>query len=130
MQYTLKSFVSFNWLKMNGTDAFPDSIADIIGIDVAYFTMKSQEGANMQRLPGLTSFSPEQILFLQAAQSFCSKISYDKAFEMQFDDHPVDTIRSMGRYQHSKKFAQAYNCKPGTRMNPIKKCSLWKLDGY
>ena len=39
--------------------------------------------------------------------------------------HSPGPIRVVGPLSNSEEFASAYNCKPGSRMNPTDKCSVW-----
>ena len=39
--------------------------------------------------------------------------------------HSPGPIRVVGPLSNSREFAAAYNCKPGSRMNPGDKCSVW-----
>ena len=39
--------------------------------------------------------------------------------------HSPGPIRVVGPLSNSREFAAAYNCKPGSRMNPSDKCSVW-----
>ena len=42
-----------------------------------------------------------------------------------FSVHSPGPIRVVGPLSNSREFAAAYNCKPGSRMNPSHKCSVW-----
>ena len=39
--------------------------------------------------------------------------------------HSPGPIRVVGPLSNSREFAAAYKCKPGSRMNPRDKCSVW-----
>lgn len=39
--------------------------------------------------------------------------------------HSPGFVRVLGPLSNSKDFAQAYNCPPGSPMNPTNKCSVW-----
>ena len=122
--------MTFFCAQVNGSLTFPDNIADIIGVDAAYLTRMRTRKKREPKLPGLARFTPEQIFFLNAAQLFCSKLSEEDAQTTLRDTHTDGTERHNGVYRNSRKFSQAFNCKPGSRMNPTVKCKLWKMDGY
>jgi len=76
-------------------------------------------------LPGL-NMTHEQLFFLNYAQIWCGSMRPEDAQSKILSSvHSPGPIRVVGPLSNSREFAAAYNCKPGSRMNPSDKCSVW-----
>lgn len=51
--------------------------------------------------------------------------SEDALTKIRSSVHSPGFVRVLGPLSNSKDFAQAYNCPPGSPMNPTNKCSVW-----
>ena len=76
-------------------------------------------------LPGL-GFTGRQLFWMGFARFWCSKKS-DKMLKKQMkrDVHSIEKYRIIGTLQNSEYFSKDFDCKPGSKMNPEKKCILW-----
>ncbi|KAJ7370169.1 hypothetical protein OS493_033794 [Desmophyllum pertusum] len=67
----------------------------------------------------------EWILFM-FCQPWCSIFKKKAALlQLETDDHTFPKYRIIGTLRNYDKFAKAFNCKPGSAMNPEGKCTLW-----
>ncbi|KAK3828380.1 MAG: hypothetical protein J3Q66DRAFT_322513 [Benniella sp.] len=121
---------------LDGTLTLGENIADNGGIRKAYWAwferyLSDPQSAkhNNKRLQGLEEYSPEQMFFIQYARGWCTQPdpkNYKKALA---SDHSPAKYRIIGVVQNSDEFANAFKCRSGTPMNPVKseksKCKLW-----
>lgn len=110
---------------MNGNHG--KNIADNGGLKQAYRAYKkwvSREGEELL-LPGL-NLTHDQLFFLNYAQIWCGSMRPEEALnKIRSSVHSPGPIRVLGPLSNSFDFAKAYNCPPGSRMNPVNKCSVW-----
>ncbi|BFZ23139.1 hypothetical protein BsWGS_26178 [Bradybaena similaris] len=116
-------------MTLNGERCLGDIIADNGGLKASYRAYKAllaKKGEN-KTLPGL-KLNYDQLFFLAFGQNWCNRFPPAVLKEyLQSDqaDHPPGSFRIIGTLQNSEEFAKAYNCPRGSKMNPVKKCSLW-----
>ncbi|KAF9351794.1 hypothetical protein BGX26_010244 [Mortierella sp. AD094] len=118
---------------VNGWGTLGENIADNGGVKLAfeawrqrYQSDRTGKKYNNKNLPGLESYAPEQLFFVQFARAFCGNMSPDEEVRKLNDDsHSPRKWRINGVAQNSEHFAKAFKCKSGTPMNPTKKCILW-----
>lgn len=76
-------------------------------------------------LPGL-NLTHEQLFFLNYAQIWCGTMRPEEALaRIRSSGHSPGRLRVIGPLSNSHEFAKAFNCRPETPMNPIKKCIVW-----
>uniref|UniRef100_A0A131YYQ8 Endothelin-converting enzyme n=1 Tax=Rhipicephalus appendiculatus TaxID=34631 RepID=A0A131YYQ8_RHIAP len=93
---------------------------------LAFLKLKKTEKHEMQLLPGLESYTPEQLHFISAAQPWCKKYDPDtKKFVIEEDVHSVSEQRVNIPFGNTPQFAKVFNCPSGSKMNFAKKCSVW-----
>ncbi|KAI8795846.1 18S rRNA pseudouridine methyltransferase, partial [Biomphalaria glabrata] len=57
---------------------------------------------------------------------WCGKMRDEEALrKIRISAHSLGPIRVYGPLSNSKEFAKAFNCTLGSKMNPVKKCSVW-----
>ncbi|CAO3571599.1 unnamed protein product [Mortierella alpina] len=117
---------------MDGMKTLGENMADNGGLKKSYETWSARfksdptgQTINNQRLPGLDHYTPEQLFFISFARLFCSNERPAYAVSLLEDPHSPKKWRINGAAQNSVHFANAFQCKPGTPMNPIKKCEVW-----
>lgn len=114
-------------LNVNGKMTQGENIADNGGLKQAYRAYKkwvSREGEELL-LPGL-NLTHDQLFFLNYAQIWCGSMRPEEALnKIRSSVHSPGPIRVLGPLSNSFDFAKAYNCPPGSRMNPVNKCSVW-----
>ncbi|KAF8944802.1 hypothetical protein BGZ47_003696 [Haplosporangium gracile] len=77
-------------------------------------------------LPGLEKYTPSQMFFISYARLWCSKERPEYLVNLiRSDPHPPAKWRINGVVQNSPEFADAFKCKVGSAMNPVKKCEVW-----
>eukprot|EP00090_Calanus_glacialis_P020602 TRINITY_DN3177_c0_g1_i1.p1 TRINITY_DN3177_c0_g1~~TRINITY_DN3177_c0_g1_i1.p1 ORF type:complete len:763 (-),score=121.64 TRINITY_DN3177_c0_g1_i1:74-2362(-) len=113
---------------LNGVNTQGENIADNGGIKEAYRAYDSwvnRHGAE-SRLPGLQNYTPHQMFWISAANTWCSKYR-DKALEKRIKTgaHSPGMFRVQGPFSNSKEFANDFKCPLGSKMNPVKKCEVW-----
>ncbi|XP_076162840.1 M13 family metallopeptidase neprilysin 2 isoform X2 [Ptiloglossa arizonensis] len=114
-------------LNLNGINTQGENIADNGGIKEAYLAYKEWVRRNNQepRLPGL-SYSPEQLFWISAANTWCSKYR-PEAMKLRITTgfHSPGKFRVLGPLSNMEEFAKDFNCPLGSKMNPEKKCAVW-----
>ncbi|KAL7741473.1 hypothetical protein ACLKA6_000793 [Drosophila palustris] len=112
----------------NGTLTSSDNIADNVGARMAYYALKRHlgEGAWQEKpLRGL-DFNNKQLFFLKFAQTWCTgKDNAYKLSKIRSDVHAYEEFRVVGTLSNMPEFSEAFKCKLGTDMNPLKKCVVW-----
>ncbi|KAL9885951.1 neprilysin-1-like [Glossina fuscipes fuscipes] len=112
---------------VNGRFTLEENMADDGGVKQAFKAYKkwAEQHGPEPLLPGL-NLTHEQLFFLNYAQGWCVSVRPENAIlKLINSDHSPGQIRVRGTLANSKHFAEAYQCKPGSRMNPVKKCNVW-----
>jgi predicted metalloendopeptidase len=110
-------------LQLNGKMTLGENIADNGGVHLAFGAYRNV--TKDVTLPGL-DFNRDQLFFLGHANVWCLN-ARDEFVRNQIKYN----VHSLGRYRvnvplmNSQDFANAFNCKKGSKMNPDKKCTLW-----
>jgi predicted metalloendopeptidase len=114
-------------VKLNGALTLGENIADIGGVKLGYAALTAWERGHPDEHRAVEGgTSDEQLFFLAYAQGWCSKET-PQFLEMlaRTNPHSPAKWRVNGPMADVPAFAQAYQCKPGTPMNPGKVCSVW-----
>ncbi|XP_049862497.1 neprilysin-4-like isoform X1 [Schistocerca gregaria] len=115
---------------VNGINTQGENIADNGGIREAlraYQKFQARHGNQTELLlPGLSQYSPEQLFYIGFAHMWCGN-STKGALKSRVVEgvHSPNRYRVIGTLSNSEDFSKAWNCKPGSPMNPEKKCVLW-----
>ncbi|CAG8656174.1 33399_t:CDS:2, partial [Racocetra persica] len=114
---------------LNGRLTLGENLADNGGLREAYdawytrYKNDSDREYNNYLLPGFDNLTREQLFFIAYGHSWCSKIRPETA--VHTDPHSPPAWRVNGVLRNSPKFSEVFKCKPGSKMNPVKKCALW-----
>ncbi|GFT82831.1 neprilysin-1 [Nephila pilipes] len=114
-------------LNINGKMTQGENVADNGGLKQAYRAYKKwvKRHGEEPLLPGL-NLTHDQLFFLNYAQIWCGSMRPEDALsKVRSSVHSPGPIRVLGPLSNSYDFARTYNCPPGSRMNPKKKCSVW-----
>ncbi|CAI5440720.1 unnamed protein product [Caenorhabditis angaria] len=114
-------------MQINGKSTKGENIADNGGLKQAYKAYKKYEKVHKTppRLPGV-NLTHDQLFFLNYAQIWCGTMNDKEAIrKLRTSEHSPGPIRVKGPLSNSHDFATAYNCAPGTPMNPVDKCRVW-----
>ncbi|CAJ0914512.1 unnamed protein product, partial [Mesorhabditis belari] len=114
-------------MKINGKSTKGENIADNGGLKQAYRAWKryAKSRPAPPQLPGV-NLTHDQLFFLNYAQIWCGTMNDKEALrKLRTSEHSPGPIRVKGPLSNSLDFAKAYQCSPGTPMNPIEKCRVW-----
>ncbi|GAB1602196.1 neprilysin-4-like [Argonauta hians] len=116
-------------MNLNGITTQGENIADNAGLKQAfraYQQWKKSTGIKEQMLPGFSTYSPEQLFFLNFAHVWCGSMRPEAAVNrVQINHHSPGRFRVIGSLQNTPEFSQVFTCKLGSYMNPKEKCSVW-----
>jgi predicted metalloendopeptidase len=125
------AFESLPGLHLNGKLTLGENIADHGGLRLAYDAWKRESGEskakkNQSKSQFKSKFNEEQRFFLGFAQSWCSKKKEQLArMHVKTDPHSPPRFRVNGTVSQFVEFSTAFQCKPGTPMAPVNRCSVW-----
>ncbi|KAK0095919.1 hypothetical protein PV326_007046 [Microctonus aethiopoides] len=114
-------------MEINGLNTLDENIADNGGFKLAYLAYKdwSERNGEEPTLPGL-KFNPRQLFWITAANVWCRKVRNEIARDdIKNDIHSPGKFRVIGSFSNSESFANDFNCKEKSKMNPKNKCTLW-----
>jgi len=113
---------------LNGRNTQGENIADNGGIHEtfrAYSRSVEAEGEE-PALPGLTQFSPQQMLFISYAQVWCEIQTPESLLGQVLGDvHSPGKFRVIGPLGNSEDFQREFSCPADSPMNREEKCKLW-----
>ncbi|XP_053950265.1 neprilysin-4-like [Anastrepha ludens] len=119
---------NLNCLRSRNPQIVDEKIADVSGLRWAYEayfnSINASSNANARPLH-FTSLSPEHVFFLNFAQFFCGSPA-TSARELEFSEHGSDKERVLDALANFAEFGRVYDCPMGSRMNPQRKCQLWR----
>lgn len=114
-------------LKVNGINTQGENIADNGGIKESYLAYQEwvKRHGPEPRLPGL-DYTPSQLFWISAAHTWCSKYRPESLrLRITTGVHSPGEFRVQGPLSNMPEFAKDFSCPKGSRMNPVKKCSVW-----
>lgn len=117
-------------LNVNGVQTLGENIADANGLKMAFKAFKTTNHRHGSMSPQNfileKNFTSEQLFFISYAQLWC-QVYRPEALKVRIRSgvHSPAQFRVEGPLSMSDDFAKAFQCKPGTRYNPFKKCTLW-----
>eukprot|EP00094_Tigriopus_californicus_P009374 TCALIF_09039-PA protein Name:"Similar to ECE1 Endothelin-converting enzyme 1 (Bos taurus)" AED:0.18 eAED:0.18 QI:17/0/0/0.68/0.73/0.75/16/0/656 len=113
---------------VNGKATQGENVADNGGLHEAFRAYQNSvesQGAEGP-LPGLESFSSEQMFFIAYAQVWCEKQTDGGLLnQVLTDPHSPGKYRVWGPVSNSPDFVTAFNCPANSNMNRPNKCVLW-----
>ncbi|XP_045595946.2 endothelin-converting enzyme homolog isoform X2 [Procambarus clarkii] len=115
-------------MKINGAQTKGENVADNDGLRAAWaaYRTRLQKDSELLKLPGLEHYTPDQLFFIGFGKVWCSRHSlYALRFLLEMDAHSPADYRILGPLHNSPEFSAAFNCVPGSPMNPSRKCVLW-----
>ncbi|XP_071788612.1 endothelin-converting enzyme homolog isoform X2 [Asterias amurensis] len=116
-------------LHVNGKLTLGENIADNGGIRLsihAYEMYKNQLKEPEKLLPGLQDMTPEQLFFIGAGQTWCRLATPEQeVLQLLSDPHSPGKYRVIGTFSNTEEFSAAFQCPPGSTMNPEEKCRVW-----
>ncbi|CAH1165627.1 unnamed protein product [Phyllotreta striolata] len=116
-----------NGKSIDGNQTLGENIADNGGLKAAYHAYLDlmQGKPEPEGLPGIP-LNHRQLFFVAFAQVWCAAVTKEAtALQIEKDSHSPSKYRVVGALSNLKEFAEEFRCKPGSKMNPIKKCEVW-----
>lgn len=102
-------------------------MADLGGIKLAYdaYTETLNNMGFEGQLPGLV-YTNRQMFWISSVQGVCTKMGKD-AFIKYIEEgtHPPMKFRIDASFSNIPDFSRDFNCKDGSKMNPINKYEIW-----
>lgn len=131
-QYDGVTVQGFNF---SGTRTLGENIADNSGIKMAYIAFKQYESdlksaGFVDPVPGpqetKNPLTSDQLFYWAHAQTWCTKAT-DASIQRQIreDVHSPGQARVWVPVTNQPEFAEAFQCKAGSRMNPVNKCVIY-----
>ncbi|KAG9432152.1 neprilysin-1 isoform X2 [Apis mellifera carnica] len=114
-------------LYINGKMTQGENIADNGGLKQSFRAYKKWVSIHGEEplLPGV-NLTHDQLFFLNYAQIWCGSMRPEDALtKIRSSVHSPGPIRVLGPLSNSEDFARAYDCPPGSPMNPTQKCNVW-----
>jgi putative endopeptidase len=114
-------------VKLNGKLTAGENIADIGGVKIGFEAYRLWRDQQEQRPPAVVGkYSDDQLYFLAYGQSWCMVMRPEASRTRALSDpHSPARYRVNGVVVNLPGFADAFQCKAGTPMNPEKKCAVW-----
>jgi len=113
-------------LHLNGKLTLGENIADLGGLKGSYNAYKSWEKRHGVPEPLVEGLTDNQLFFVAAAQTWCSKSTPEiERMMVTVNPHSAERFRVIGPLSNFPAFAEAFSCAPGTPMNPVDKCEVW-----
>merc|ERR1712243_310920 len=108
-------------LGVDGEFTFDENLCDVESLEMVTDKMLSNI-EKQDELPGV-NFTKEQTFFINIAQGYCGIIGgVSQLLLSHLSQHSTFRERIDGMMMNSPKFAEAFKCRPGVRMNPTRKC--------
>lgn len=118
-----------NWPsgKINGNSTLNENLADLIGLNMAFEIFKNRSQPEPAKVPlpeAIQDMDDDRLFFLSYANVHCSNDVNQVPVELDLGIRSPRKFRVNVPLAQSEKFAQAFKCKPGSKMNPVEKCSF------
>jgi predicted metalloendopeptidase len=115
-----KEYALYDGGQVNGNATLGENIADEGGMRFAY-------SAFSRLMPLSRNTAAEHRTFFTAfAQNWCEVDTKRTAKDsLKSDEHSPAKYRVLGVLSNFAPFSKAFNCRRGSRMNPVSKCELW-----
>ncbi|MDE2292576.1 MAG: M13 family metallopeptidase [Elusimicrobia bacterium] len=118
------SFDAVDGVKLKGKLTLGENTADNGGIRLALAALEGRKGSADADPAG--GFTDRQSFFLGFAQVWCQNVTDAYARLLaQVDPHSPGRWRVDGTLSNMRSFAEAFSCKPGSRMVSPKPCRVW-----
>jgi putative endopeptidase len=113
-------------LNVNGKNTLEENLADQGGVKLGYVALDKELTTRPEGAVWAGKYSERQQYWIAYAQSWCTQITAENLRErMTTDVHPPAEFRVNAVVMNRPEFAHDFNCKPGAKMAPVNRCSLW-----
>ena len=127
MEKQYDQFEPLPGLHVNGHLTVTENIADNGGLKMAYIAYKKQTEKKPEPTPSAgLKMTQDQLFFLSMAQGWCTKYS-EASLKKQVSSNPhsPSKYRINGPMMNTPAFAEAFQCKKGSKMAPESRCLIW-----
>ncbi len=110
---------------VNGALTNGENIADAGGVKLAFAAYRAlrADATTVQRAEG---FTEDQQFFIAMGQIWCMQDRPEETRRrLTNDPHAPPRLRVLGALRNFRAFAEAFQCAPGTPMNPPDICTVW-----
>jgi endothelin-converting enzyme/putative endopeptidase len=112
-------------VKLNGKLTLGENTADNGGARLALMALHDSMAGKPQPAP-VDGFTADQRFFLGFAQVWCQNQTPEASrLRAQTDPHSPGNYRVNGVVSNMPEFRQAFSCKEGSPMAPVKSCRVW-----
>ena len=114
-------------LHVNGKLTLGENTADNGGLRLAFMAFMAEAAADHVNLKQKTEdMTPLQHMFVGWSQNWCSTMRPELIrLLIETDPHSPDRIRANAVVMNMPEFGQAFGCKKGQPMYPVKMCRVW-----
>ncbi|KAF2358794.1 Peptidase M13 N-terminal domain [Trinorchestia longiramus] len=114
-------------MHVNAITTLGENIADNAGLNIAYTAYRKWlDHHEDSRITQFLNFTANQLFFLNFGQIWCEVNTPEAALtNLRSGRHSPNKFRVVGTLSNSEAFSQAFECKKGSPMNPVNKCSVW-----
>jgi endothelin-converting enzyme/putative endopeptidase len=121
------NFTAVDDLKVNGKLTLGENTADNGGLVLAYMAyLERAQKAGTDLHAKKDGYTPPQRFYIAYAQNWCDNSRPESVRAQVLNDpHSPDHFRANGAIVNQPGFAEAFGCKKGTPMVPIKSCRVW-----
>lgn len=118
--------VAIDDVKVNGALTLGENVADLGGVKLALMSLNEWQRKNPSNSDPTYRYNPAQQFFLGFGQSWCSKFREENArLRAAIDPHAPPFLRVNAPLRNLPSFAEAFQCKEGSRMTKPKRCEVW-----
>jgi endothelin-converting enzyme/putative endopeptidase len=118
-------FVAVDDLHVNGKLTLGENTADNGGARLAWMVFLAH-AAGLDASTKVDGYTPSQQFFIGWAQNWCSTERPEMLrMGVRVDPHSPDRIRANGVVVNMPEFGEAFGCKKGAPMYPVKTCRVW-----
>jgi endothelin-converting enzyme/putative endopeptidase len=113
-------------LFVDGVKTLEENLSDQGGVKLGMMALERILTIRKESPPWLGKFNERQQYWISYAQGWCTKTT-DEALRAQMtsDSHPPEEFRVNAVLMNRPEFARDFNCKAGSKMAPVNRCSLW-----
>ncbi len=121
------AFVQIDDRHGNGKLTLGEDLADNAGLKLAWLAFQQSSGdANQPGGPAYGGLTPAQQFFVAYGQSWCQGTRPEAMRRrLRTDPHAPEQMRVNGAVANMPAFADAFRCKAGAPMAPVKRCVVW-----
>ena len=115
-------YIATDDVHVNGKLTLGENIADIGGLKLAFRALRAKGQVPQSN----SKFTPEQQLFLAFGQVWCQNATPETLrLRAVTDPHSPGRWRVNGPISDNEDIGNVFQCKPGSKMNPVQKCVVW-----